>query len=84
MPYGDVVYMVVMANVFDTPRKIHETYDVKVWGIERDRGENLARGREKRQEIYYYCLFIIVIRGRGWEEEREIGIRRHRYCWISI
>eukprot|EP00026_Physarum_polycephalum_P005976 Phypoly_transcript_06015.p2 GENE.Phypoly_transcript_06015~~Phypoly_transcript_06015.p2 ORF type:complete len:299 (+),score=22.17 Phypoly_transcript_06015:937-1833(+) len=29
VPYGDVIYMVVMANVFDSPRKIHETYDIK-------------------------------------------------------
>ncbi len=30
IPHGDIIYMVVMANVFDTKNKIHETYDIKV------------------------------------------------------
>jgi len=29
VPHGDIIYMAVMANVFDTTLKINETYDIK-------------------------------------------------------
>jgi len=30
VPFGDIIHMVVMANVLDTNLQIHEVYDLKV------------------------------------------------------